>query len=149
MTIKDVLQMREAIAEYYAAEFKAGEIVTKPADIARFAAAKFGGSRVEHIWAFLLDGGHCVKQWKEFSAGTVATAPLSVRELARWALLQDAVAVVLAHNHPSGKLAFSGEDKALTRTVKAALELFQIKLLDHLIVAPDGAFRSAQETGLL
>ena len=149
MTIKDVLQMREAIATYYAAEFHKGAIITNPADIAHFAAATFGGSRVEHIWAFLLDGSHCVKQWKEFSKGTVDTAPLSVRELARWALLQDAVAVVLVHNHPSGKLAFSGADNTLTLAVKAALKLFQIKLLDHLIVAPDGAFTSAQETGML
>jgi len=149
MTIKDVLQMREAIANYYAAEFYTGAIVTSPTDIAHFAAAKFGGSRIEHIWGFALDGRHRVKQWKKLSTGTVNTAPCEIRELARWALLQDAVAVILTHNHPSGNLEFSNEDKTLTHTVKAALELLQIKLLDHLIVAPDGGFTSAQETGLV
>jgi DNA repair protein RadC len=59
-----------------------------------------------------------------------------------------AAAVVLAHNHPGGDLRPSDADQALTLTLKAALALLDVRVLDHIIVAPGGAL-SMSEQGML
>ena len=64
------------------------------------------------------------------------------------ALRHEAAAVVLAHNHPSGDVRPSMADQALTRTLAAALALVDVRVLDHVIVAPGQAFSMA-EAGLL
>ena len=57
--------------------------------------------------------------------------------------------VILAHNHPSGTLSPSEADKILTEKIKNAAQLFDIKVLDHLIITPDGDFFSFADEGLL
>lgn len=56
--------------------------------------------------------------------------------------------VILVHNHPSGCMEFSGEDKRLTEKVKKGLELLNIRLLDHIVVTEE-SYISAQEKGLI
>ena len=70
------------------------------------------------------------------------------RELALSALRHNAAAVVLGHNHPSGSTAPSRADEALTQTIKAALALVDVRVLDHVIVTALGGLSMA-EKGLI
>ena len=75
----------------------------------------------------------------------LATYP---REVVQRALLHQAAAVVLSHNHPSGNVQPSRADEALTQTLKTTLALIDVRVLDHVIVAPGQALSMA-EKGLL
>jgi len=77
-----------------------------------------------------------------FSGGTTET-PVFVREVCRAALLLGSTRLVVAHTHPGGSPEPSPEDYAVTRNLAAALKLFQIHLLDHLVIAGPLAARSA------
>ena len=85
---------------------------------------------------------------EEMFRGTVNQSTVHPREVARRALQLGAVSLVLAHNHPSGSVQPSLADQALTQALKAALALLDIRVLDHIIVAP-GLSLSMAEEGLL
>jgi DNA repair protein RadC len=80
--------------------------------------------------------------------GTLTQTSVYPREVVTRALYHQAAAVVLAHNHPSGTVHPSRADDALTQTLKSALSLVDVRVLDHVIVAPEVAFSMA-ERGLL
>ena len=81
--------------------------------------------------------------------GTLGQTAVYPREVARLALQKNAAAVILAHNHPSGVAEPSDADIRLTRELKAALALLDIRVLDHFIVAGTGSPVSLAERGLL
>lgn len=70
------------------------------------------------------------------------------RELVKRALLINAAGVILAHNHPSGECRPSRADEGLTQSIKAAMSLVDVRVLDHFIVTSDNTFSMA-ETGLI
>jgi DNA repair protein RadC len=80
--------------------------------------------------------------------GTLTQTSVYPREIVLRALQRRAASVVLAHNHPSGTVQPSRADEALTHTLKAALALVDVRVLDHVIVAPGSALSMA-EGGLL
>jgi DNA repair protein RadC len=82
-------------------------------------------------------------------SGTVDQTPVYPREIAKHALLSGATAIILAHNHPSGSLTPSGADRDITKRVKAAMELLQIRLHDHFIIGDGGEVYSFAENGLI
>lgn len=84
----------------------------------------------------------------ELSRGALTHVDVSPRLIIRAALLTDATGLILAHNHPSGDPAPSQEDIALTRRVRDCAQLFDIPVLDHLIVG-DGRYTSLKEYGIL
>lgn len=84
----------------------------------------------------------------EVSRGTVDESTIYPREIATRALLTNARAVILAHNHPSGSTNPSKTDMDVTRKVKDLLEMLGINLLDHIIVAHDKTYSMADH-GLL
>jgi len=105
--------------------------------------------RPQEVFAALfLDPRQRLIALEELAWGTLTQANVYPREVALRALRHQAAAVVLAHNHPSGQVAPSAADEALTRTLQAALGLFDIRVLDHVIVAPGEAFSMAAQ-GLL
>ena len=59
------------------------------------------------------------------------------------------VGIILTHNHPSGQLKASYQDKQLTQKIKEAAQLFDVKVLDHIILAPDGRYYSFADNGIL
>lgn len=95
-----------------------------------------------------LDAHHRVIGFVELFRGTVDGASVHPREVVKQALDRHASAVIVAHNHPSGYPHPSLADEHITRRLKHALELMDIRLLDHLIVA-DGACESLAERGLV
>ncbi len=107
------------------------------------------GQRPHEVFAALfLDAQHRLVALEELFRGTLTQTSVYPREVVLRALHHHAAAVVLAHNHPSGQVAPSRADEALTQTLKAALSLVDVRVLDHIIVAPGQALSMAEQ-GLL
>jgi DNA repair protein RadC len=94
-----------------------------------------------------LDNRDRVIQFKELFRGTIDGAAVHTREVVKDALAHNAAAVMVAHNHPSGLAEPSQADELVTRRLKEALALVDIRLIDHLIVG-DGHIESFAERGL-
>lgn len=103
---------------------------------------------VEVCGLFCLAANNQVLAYHELSRGTVDAAFLHPREIFKVALLANATAVVIGHNHPSGDPTPSPDDLQLTRRVKSASEIMGIALFDHLVVGADG-YVSLREAGLI
>lgn len=95
------------------------------------------GAEREHMFVLYLNNRHQLIESKIMFSGTVDGAEVYPRVLAQHALMLNASAVILAHNHPSGTLEPSTADHAMTTRVKQALGLFDIRVLDHIIVTHD------------
>ena len=105
--------------------------------------------RPHEVFAVLfLDAQNRLVAMEELFRGTLTQTSVYPREVVRRALQLEAAAVVLAHNHPSGTVQPSRADEALTQTLKSALALIDVRVLDHVIVAPGDALSMA-EKGLL
>jgi DNA repair protein RadC len=83
------------------------------------------------------------------SVGGITGTVVDIRLLLSVALKTAGTGIILAHNHPSGNLKPSEADKALTKKIKKASEFLDIKLLDHLIIVPEGKYLSFIEEGML
>jgi DNA repair protein RadC len=106
-------------------------------------------SRPHEVFAVLfLDAQNRLIVMEELFRGTLTQTSVYPRELVIRALQHQAASVVLAHNHPSGSVLPSRADESLTATLKAALALVDVRVLDHVIVAPGQALSMA-ERGLL
>ncbi len=106
-------------------------------------------ARGHEVFALLfLDVQNRLLAMEELFRGTLTQTSVYPREVVLRALHHQAAAVVLAHNHPSGTVQPSRADEALTQTLKAALALVDVRVLDHIIVAPGQALSMA-ERGLL
>ncbi len=104
--------------------------------------------RRREIFAILyLDTRHQVVGYEELFSGTLNGATVHPREVVRSVLEHNASAVILAHNHPSGIAEPSQADAALTRRLRDALELIDVRLLDHIVIG-DGEFVSMSDRGL-
>ena len=95
-----------------------------------------------------LDTKHRPISFEELFRGTIDGASVYPREVVRTVLANNAAAVILAHNHPSGVAEPSSADQSLTHRLKAALALVDVRLIDHIIVG-DGESVSFSERGLL
>jgi DNA repair protein RadC len=105
--------------------------------------------RSHEVFAVLfLDAQNKLLTMKEMFHGTLTQTSVYPREVVIAALQHQAAAVVLSHNHPSGTVQPSRADEALTQTIKAALALVDVRVLDHIIVGPGQAL-SMTEQGLL
>ncbi|MDT0689923.1 MULTISPECIES: JAB domain-containing protein [Flavobacteriaceae] len=97
----------------------------------------------------LLNNANKVKGIYEVSTGGITGTLVDLRIIFAVVLKSLTTAVILAHNHPSGTLRPSEPDKRLTQKIKKAGELFDIKVLDHLILTPDGNYFSFADEGML
>ncbi|MCS4295274.1 DNA repair protein RadC [Comamonas sp. BIGb0152] len=92
-----------------------------------------------------LDSQHQLIALEELFRGTLGQASVYPREVVVRALHHHCAAVILAHNHPSGHVRPSQADKQLTHSLKAALSLVDVRVLDHIIVGPGAALSMAEE----
>lgn len=111
--------------------------VTSPEEAAAILVPVLDGADREHCVAALLDTKHRLLDTVTVSIGSIDHTFMSPREVYRDALVANASAVVLAHNHPSGDPEPSRDDEAVTRRLATAGQLVGIDLLDHLVVAAD------------
>jgi DNA repair protein RadC len=103
----------------------------------------------EVFMALWLDAQNRLLKAEELFSGTLTQTSVYPREVVKAALAHNAAAVILAHNHPSGIAEPSRADEMLTRSLKEALAMVDVKLLDHFIVAGNSPPLSFAERGLL
>jgi len=125
-------------------DLKSGEALDQPQRVKTYCTASLGHLRVEHCMALYLDSQYRLIASEEVSRGTLSQASVYPREVIKAALGHHAAALILAHNHPSGVAEPSAADLSLTRHLKNALALVDVRLLDHLIVTPTGAVSLAE-----
>ncbi|MEL7185422.1 MAG: DNA repair protein RadC [Pseudomonadota bacterium] len=138
----------ELARRYFLESLPVGETIRSPADTETYLKAKMRHLDHELFCCLYLDNRHRVLRFDELFRGTIDGTSVYPREVVKEALAINAAALILAHNHPSGVAEPSQADERITRRLKAALELVDIRLLDHLIIG-DGAATSLASRGLL
>ena len=128
----------ELARRYYEASLPTGVTIESPADTQNFLLAKLRDLGHEMFCCLYLDNRHRVLLFNEMFRGTIDGTSVYPREVVKEALRINAAAVILAHNHPSGVAEPSQADERITRRLKSALDLVDIRLLDHLIVGSCG-----------
>ena len=119
-----------------------------PAKVKDYVALHLGGLTQEVFAVLFLDGQHRLLQLEPMFHGTLTQTSVYPREVVKRALQLNAGAVILAHNHPSGVAEPSRADEHLTQALKGALQLVDVRVLDHLVVG-QGTVLSFAERGLL
>ncbi|WP_370871073.1 JAB domain-containing protein [Hydrogenophaga sp.] len=125
-----------------------GALFDNPQAVRDFLRLHLGAEKTEVFAVLYLDSQNRAIAFETPFNGTLTQTSVYPREIARAALGHNAAAVIFAHNHPSGAAFPSRADEALTVTLKAALALLDIRVLDHLIVTGSEAVSMA-EMGLL
>lgn len=123
-------------------------IFENPLAAQQYVQLQLAGKPYEVFAVLFLDAHNCLIAFEELFRGTVSQATVYPREVLLRALHHSAAGVVLAHNHPSGRAEPSAADEALTQTLLAALKLVDVRVLDHIIVAPGQSYSFA-ERGLI
>lgn len=118
-------------------------------EVADFLIHSMRGLKHEVLTVVFLDAAHAVITSEVVAEGTVNVNTIYPRELVKEALRLNASALVIAHNHPSGALKPSEQDKALTRNLYLLGSFLHISLLDHLIVGEGDTVFSFAEAGLM
>jgi DNA repair protein RadC len=124
------------------------EVFSSPGAVKHYLQLHLAAKAHEVFAVLFLDAQNRLLMMEELFRGTLTQTSVYPREVVLRALKHNAAAVVLAHNHPSGTVQPSRADEALTQTLKAALALVDVRVLDHVIVAPGDALSMA-EKGLL
>ena len=109
---------------------------------------EYASKEREHFIVISLDGTSRIIEKRVVSIGTINQSLVHPREVFRDAISDNAVGIIVAHNHPSGQLEPSLEDKKVTKRLKEAGKLLGINLLDHVILAENG-FYSFQTEDIL
>ncbi|TIC82039.1 RadC family protein [Crenobacter intestini] len=135
---------RRALAEQLAR----ADVLESPGAVRDYLRLLLGAREREVFVALFLNAAHEVLAVEELFAGTLTETRVYPRELVRRALLHNAAALIVAHNHPSGRAEASMADIALTATLREALALVDIALLDHFVVTAQAAV-SLAESGRL
>lgn len=121
--------------------------LTSPGAASQYLTARLRHEPRELFACLYLDNRHRVLAFEVLFQGTIDGANVHPRVVVQAALKHNAAALILAHNHPSGVAEPSGADQAITKRLQSALELVEIRVLDHLIVG-DGEVISLAERGL-
>ena len=129
--LKAALELaRRALRE----EISTRDALTSPGAVRDYLRLALGGREQEVFVVLLLDAQHRVIATEELFRGTLTQTSVYPREVVKCALRHNAAAVIFAHNHPSGVAEPSHADEILTRSLKSALALVDVQVLDHFIV---------------
>src|SRR6516162_1826238 len=135
-------------AECRGRALRRGPMLAAPEATRTFLVAQLRDRPYEVFCCLYLDNRHRLIAFEELFRGTIDRAGVHPREVLRQTLLHNAAALIFAHNHPSGVLEPSQADELITRRLKEALALVDVRVLDHFIIG-DGHCYSFSEAGLL
>jgi DNA repair protein RadC len=135
---------RRALAE----EIKHQDALSSPEKVSDYLRLKLGGQEREVFVVLFLDAQNRVQSQETLFEGTLTQTSVYPREVVKRALYHNAASVIFAHNHPSGIAEQSRADELITQALKKALDLVDIRVLDHFIVAGHQTMSFA-ERGLL
>lgn len=122
-----------------------GQFFSAPIQTRSYLTLRMGGLEHEEFRVLFLDSQHRLLTDAFMFRGTITQTSVYPREIVKEALRHNAAAAILAHNHPSGELSPSRADETLTKTVKEALALVDVRVLDHIIVSATGAVSMAEK----
>ncbi len=128
----EVLQAALRVLE---GQLRGTEMLSSPQAVRDFLRIKLGTLEHEVFAVIHLDAQHRVIEYVEMFRGTVTQTSVYPREVVKEAMEHNTAAIVLVHNHPSGVAEPSRADEHLTQTLKSALSLVDVRVIDHLIVA--------------
>lgn len=143
------LQAALEITQRYLHEtLKRDDVIANPRDTRQYLTVCLRKYEHEVFACLFLDNAHRVIVFNELFHGTINNTTIHPREVVKKALAHNAAAVILAHNHPSGIAEPSTADQYLTQQLKQALNMIDVRVLDHIIIG-DGQFTSFAERGML
>lgn len=126
-----------------------GTVLTSPGQVRAFLMLRYAELEHEAFIALFLDARNRLIEYRELFRGTLTQTSVYPREVVKEALRLNAAGVIFAHNHPSGCAEPSNADEMLTRALKSALALVDVRVHDHFIVAGIAPPLSFVERGLL
>jgi DNA repair protein RadC len=144
----EITAVMELARRSLAQELTERAVLTSPQQVKDFLQLKLAHLGHEVFAVLFLNAQHQLVELEEMFRGTLTQTSVYPREVVKRALELQASAVILAHNHPSGVAEPSRADEYLTQTLKAALQLIDVRVLDHLVVGRAGVVSFA-ERGLL
>lgn len=124
------------------------EVVSNSASIAKYLQARLMDLPHEVFAVVFLNRANRIKHFEIISVGGMTGTVADPRIILKKALEEDAVSIILCHNHPSGNLRPSRADEEITTKIKNAAKYFDITVLDHIIVSTDGYYSFADEGGI-
>ncbi len=130
---------------YLEAGLRRGDLLSSPRQTRHYLATRLRHHPHEVFAALFLDNRHRIITYEELFRGTIDGASVHPREVVKRALAHNAAAVIFAHNHPSGVSEPSEADRAITRRLKEALALVEIRVLDHFIIGDREAYSFAEQ----
>ena len=139
---------RELVSRWLNEELRRDCLLSSPASVRDYLRLHFAGQEYESFVVLFLDAQNRLIVAEELFRGTLTQTSVYPREIVKGALRHNAAAVIFAHNHPSGLPEPSRADEMLTVSLKQALSLIDVKVLDHFIVT-NSATLSFAERGLL
>ncbi|MFC1664970.1 RadC family protein [Pseudomonadota bacterium] len=131
VSASDILCMANRLTQR---RFSKGRVLSNSSDASAYLTFKLNRYEREVFCVLFLDNRHRVLAFEEMFFGTINGTTVHPREVAKRALHHNAAAAIIAHNHPSGEPEPSQADIAITRRLAKALELVEIRLLDHIVV---------------
>lgn len=111
-----------------------GCALDSPTAVRQYMRLRLGDRQREAFAVLFLDSQHCALDFDVMFEGTLSQTSVYPREVVRRALELNAAAVIFSHNHPSGAAEPSRADEFLTRSLKSALQLVDVRVLDHIVV---------------
>ena len=141
VTEADILQMAQQLAM---SRLSKGRALTEPKQVFSHLQTLLQYHEYEVFALVLLDSKHRVIGFRELFRGTLDGASVYPREVVKIALEHNAAAIIMVHNPPSGDPELSQADHTLTTTLKKALNMVGIRILDHVVVGHDGCVSLAE-----
>ena len=141
VTEADILQMAQQLAM---SRLSKGRALSEPKQVFSHLQTLLQYHEYEVFALVLLDSKHRVIGFRELFRGTLDGASVYPREVVKIALEHNAAAIIMVHNHPSGDPEPSQADHTLTTTLKNALNMVGIRILDHVVVGHDGCVSLAE-----
>ncbi len=137
----------EMSRRYLEEKIHRGDAMDNASDVRNYLQSRLQHYPFEVFSCLFLDNKHRVIEYEELFRGTIDGASVHPREVVRRVLHHNAAAIILAHNHPSGSAEPSESDKQITNKLKQALEMIDVRVLDHFIIGDE--IISFAERGLL
>lgn len=136
----EILAVMELIKKYIHEDIPMDEPIRTSTQIYERMRHKIGNLDHEEIWMLLLNRQNKVIRELKLTSGTSTSSVFETKKAIKYAILENAEGVILCHNHPSGALRPSPQDDNLTRELKEACKFMNIRMLDHVIVTPNGYY---------
>lgn len=145
MMISDI---KSLMKKYLSTKLKYENVLSEPDEVVNFVKLNISNADYEVFFILFLNTKNQLLHYQRHAVGTIDQAIIYPRRIIKDCLKYNAASIILCHNHPSGSMTPSPEDKRLTTELKQALKIMDVNLLDHIIVG-GGDYYSFQEENIL